>query len=176
MKLLNFLNDNAEKYLLVALLGLMASFIVIQVFMRYVMQDSLTWSEEFVRWIFVWFIWVGISYGFKVRRHVCIPMIVDLMPLKVKQMITLFADVIMALFFIMMFIYGMQQVLSPLVMRRTAITLTWPLTDIKVSSMWQYASMPIGALLSSIRLLQCSSQDFKALREATPEKKGVNHG
>ncbi len=174
MKLLKFLNDNAEKYLLVFLLGLMAAFIVIQVFMRYVMQDSLTWSEEFVRWTFVWFIWVGISYGFKVRRHVCIPMAVDLLPIKVKQCITMFADVVMAVFFIMMFIYGMQQVLSPLVMRRTAITLTWPLTDIKVSSMWQYASMPVGAFLSSIRLLQCSAQDYRALTGAEDNQGAAN--
>lgn len=174
MKLLKFLDDNAEKYLLVLLLGLMAAFIVIQVFMRYVMQDSLTWSEEFVRWTFVWFIWIGISYGFKVRRHVCIPMAVNLLPFKARQSIALFADAVMAVFFFMMFIYGMEQVLSPLVMKRTAITLTWPLTDIKVSSMWQYVSMPVGALLSSLRLMQCGIADFKTLVRSGADKGVVN--
>ena len=165
MKLLKFLNDNFERYLLIATLALMAIFILIQVFMRYVMQSSLTWSEEFVRWCFVWFIWIGISYGFKVKRHVSIPMVVDQLPPKARTSLSLFANVVMTVFFFTLFVYGMKQVLSPLIIKRTAITLFWPFTDIRVSSLWQYASLPAGAFLSTIRLLQNTLGDIKELQK-----------
>lgn len=167
MKILRFLNDNIERYLLILTLSIMAVFILIQVFMRYCIQSSLTWSEEFIRWTFVWFIWIGISYGFKVKRHVSIPMLVDLLPPKARIALSLIANLVMTVFFLLLFFYGMKQVLSPMIMRRSAITLYWPFTDIYVSSMWQYASMPAGALLSSFRLIQNSIGDFMALRGDT---------
>lgn len=169
MGILHKLNDNLERWILIVTLALMAIFIVVQVFMRYVMQASLTWSEEFVRWTFVWFIWVGISYGFKVRRHVSIPMVVDRFPPRARQAVTLGADVIMAAFFLFLFFYGMGQVLSPMIIKRTAITLYWPFTETRVSSLWQYASMPAGAILSAFRLLQNSAADFRALQAPLPQ-------
>jgi TRAP-type C4-dicarboxylate transport system permease small subunit len=165
MNLINTIDENMEKGLLIVTLSLMTVFIIIQVVMRYVLQMSLTWSEEFIRWTFVWFIWIGISYGFKVRRHVSIPMVVDLLPQRSRLAISAFSHILMAVFFIALFYYGYKQAISPLIMRRTAITLYWPFTEMRVSSLWLYASMPLGALLSAFRLTQNAIQDIKSLRQ-----------
>lgn len=166
MNIIKYIDENMEKGLLIFTLSLMTIFIIVQVFMRYVLGASLTWSEEFIRWTFVWFIWVGISYGFKVRRHVSIPMLVDLFPERPRRMIAIFSYVVMAAFFIMLCYYGYKQAVSPLTMRRTAITLYWPLSETRVSSLWLYASLPFGALLSAFRLLQCAVQDCRLLKQS----------
>lgn len=165
MNIIKYIDENMEKGLLIVTLSLMTIFIIVQVFMRYVLQMSLTWSEEFIRWTFVWFIWIGISYGFKVRKHVSIPMIVDLLPQTSRRAISAFGHIVMTLFFILLFYYGYKQAISPLIMRRTAITLYWPFTEMRVSSLWLYASMPLGALLSAFRLTQNAIQDVKSLRQ-----------
>ena len=164
MGIIKFLDENVEKFVLISSMALMSIFVILQVTMRYVFQSSLTWSEEFIRWVFVWSIWIGISYAFRVKRHVSIPMLVDLFPKKIKLSISLFSNLVMMVFFFTLFIYGMNQVMSPLIMRRAAITLYWPFTEVRVSSLWLYLSMPLGALLSSIRLLQNGLDDIKELK------------
>lgn len=43
--------------------------IFMQVVMRYVFNDSLSWSEELARYLFVWFSWLGVSAGVKDNEH-----------------------------------------------------------------------------------------------------------
>lgn len=46
MKVLRFLDDNLEKMICTVTLALMSAIIVAQVFFRYVLNNSLSWSEE----------------------------------------------------------------------------------------------------------------------------------
>ena len=55
--------DNAEEYLLVGSLAFNVVLVFFQVVMRYVFQNSLSWSEELARYIFLWQTWVGASYA-----------------------------------------------------------------------------------------------------------------
>ena len=70
MKILKWLDNNIEIYLVNFLLANIVVWVFVQVVLRYIFSFSLPWSEEFTRWCFVWFIWVGVSYGFKVRKHI----------------------------------------------------------------------------------------------------------
>ena len=53
-KVFVWLNDSLEEFLMVASLILMTLIMGIQVFSRYVLGASLSWSEELTRYIFVW--------------------------------------------------------------------------------------------------------------------------
>ena len=57
MKALRFLDENIEKMLCVIALALMSAVIVAQVFCRYVLNSSLSWSEELARYLFIWMIY-----------------------------------------------------------------------------------------------------------------------
>jgi TRAP-type C4-dicarboxylate transport system permease small subunit len=37
--------------------------------MRYIFNSSLSWSEEFARYLFVWFSWIGVSAGVMDKEH-----------------------------------------------------------------------------------------------------------
>lgn len=50
-------------------LAVMVIVIFMQVVMRYVFNNSLSWSEEFARYLFVWFSWIGVSAGLKDNEH-----------------------------------------------------------------------------------------------------------
>ncbi|SBV96950.1 membrane hypothetical protein [uncultured delta proteobacterium] len=47
------------------LLGSVCAIIFVQVIMRYVMGNSIAWSEELTRYMFVWIIFLGIHLGIR---------------------------------------------------------------------------------------------------------------
>ena len=52
-KLLKILDEHAEDVLAVILMSAATLIIVIQVIMRYLFKNSLSWSEEMARYLFV---------------------------------------------------------------------------------------------------------------------------
>lgn len=60
-KVFVWLNDSLEEFLMVASLILMTLIMGIQVFSRYVLGASLSWSEELTRYIFVWAGFLSVS-------------------------------------------------------------------------------------------------------------------
>lgn len=75
MKILKWLDNYLELTVSVFLMSLMTVLIFLQVIMRYVMHNSLSWSEELARYTFVWLIYIAISYGSKLNEET-IPQIV----------------------------------------------------------------------------------------------------
>ena len=69
-KILKWLDDNIELYICVFLMSFMTLLVFVQVVMRYVFNNSLSWSEELARYTFIWLIYIGISYGCKLRKHI----------------------------------------------------------------------------------------------------------
>jgi len=70
MPILKWIDQNAEKALASVLLAAIVLLISGNVFMRYVMNASLSWGEELTLWLFVWFVWIGVSYAFHTGDHV----------------------------------------------------------------------------------------------------------
>jgi TRAP-type C4-dicarboxylate transport system permease small subunit len=64
----NIFNKIEENALVIAL-AVMVAVIFFQVVMRYVFNNSPSWSEEFSRYLFVWFSWIGVSAGLKDGEH-----------------------------------------------------------------------------------------------------------
>lgn len=62
--------DLIEKWFLIIMTAVMVIVIFAQVFTRYVMGNSLYWSEELGKFIFVWISWLGVSAGMKNNEHI----------------------------------------------------------------------------------------------------------
>lgn len=163
MKWLKILDNNIEAWLINFLLANIVFWIFLQVIMRYVFSNSLPWSEEFVRWCFIWFIWVGVSYGFKTRKHIAVTALINLLPKKAMDVVSVIINAIVLWCMVKLFLYGWDQISSPIIARQSSIVLYWPLTEVRVSMQWLYASLPVGALFSAFRLCQNLTQDIKLL-------------
>ena len=79
MSVIKWIDANAEKALASALLAMIVLLIFVNVFMRYIMNASLSWGEELTLWLFVWFVWLGVSYAFHTGDHVRITALRDLL-------------------------------------------------------------------------------------------------
>jgi len=69
-------------------------FLGIQVVLRFLFGSALTWSEELIRFLFVWFSYLGAVLGAQRGGHIRITTFVSLVPKKlVRETILLTADI-----------------------------------------------------------------------------------
>lgn len=72
--MLKFFDEHFEESFLVALMAVMTLLIGVQIFMRYVLGASLSWSEELARYFFIWMTYVGIAYAVRRDAHIRVTM------------------------------------------------------------------------------------------------------
>ena len=157
MAVLKWLDENIERVILLVLLVVMSVVIVLQVFMRYVMENSLTWSEELARFCFVWLIYIGISYGVKKAKHIRVEALLSVFKRKGKYALNMIAYVLFLFFAIYATYYGFSIY--------SAIKGTGQLApSLGISMSIMYLGMPVGMLLTSIRIIQRIVIETKAFR------------
>jgi TRAP-type C4-dicarboxylate transport system permease small subunit len=101
---LNFHIARSAIYLAGFLLALMVIMILAQVFFRYVLNDSLTWTEELSKFAMVWIACLVSPYAYREHLNVSIEMFHEALPALPKRIaeviITLLVLLISAIFFI----------------------------------------------------------------------------
>ncbi|MBR1634429.1 MAG: TRAP transporter small permease [Lachnospiraceae bacterium] len=60
-RVLHYLDENLEEMLMILLLVAMTCIMGIQIFSRYVLRMSLSWSEEVARYLFIWSAFMSVS-------------------------------------------------------------------------------------------------------------------
>ncbi|MPW25411.1 TRAP transporter small permease subunit [Alkalibaculum sp. M08DMB] len=164
MKILKALDDKFELFVCIILMTLMTCIIFVQVFMRYVMQNSLVWSEELARYIFIWLIYMGISYGAKIMKHIKIDAALGLFPRKVQPIIVIVGDLLFLGF--ALFITHSSYTI---VQRQIGLGQSSPAMQIP---MWIiYAAPMVGFAFTSIRQVQTIIYRINILRSG-----GENNG
>lgn len=154
MKILKILDEKLEEYLMVAMVMLMTALIFIQVIMRYIFGNSLAWSEELSRYLFLWSIWLGASYGIKTQGHIRLTVLTSRLSPRIQDIVGVIVYIIWFLFVLFLVVKGYELVAKIYVSGQTSIALRLP--------MWiAYASVPVGCTLMSFRMLQNEYQVFK---------------
>lgn len=78
--MLKWLDENLEEFLMVMLLIAMTLIMGIQVFARYALGESLSWSEEITRYLFIWSGFISVSYCTKKCISIKIEQFVGMFP------------------------------------------------------------------------------------------------
>jgi TRAP-type C4-dicarboxylate transport system permease small subunit len=147
MKFLRFLDKNFELYICMTLITSMTLLIAVQVFMRYVMSDSLSWSEELARYIFIWLIYLGISYGAIIMRHIRIEAALGLFPARFRPYVVILGDVLFLIFSVYVSYIAYLTVARQMTIGQTSPALGMPMWVI-------YAAPCVGFALTAIREIQ----------------------
>jgi TRAP-type C4-dicarboxylate transport system permease small subunit len=142
---LKWLDDYLEIGICVVLLIFMTSLIFVQVIMRYVFSNSLTWSEELARYVFIWLIYLGISYSCKEIKHIKIESALYLFPKSWRTVVTIVGDVLLTLFAVFIVYRGLGIVKFQSISRSAALNI--PMSYI-------YSAPVVGFFLVIIRQTQ----------------------
>lgn len=158
MKVLRFIDKHLEEYLLVGSFFVTVTVIFIQVIFRYVLKNSLSWSEELARYIFVWQIWLGASYAAKINKHINITVAREKFPERVQIVLEAVVLVCWAAFAVFMVVQGRSVVAY--IMRSKQRT-----PALQIPRAIPYSSVPVGCGLMAFRVIQKFVQnipDWKA--------------
>jgi C4-dicarboxylate transporter DctQ subunit len=128
----------------VLLLALYFVLIVLQVFFRYVLNRSLFWSEELVRFALVWSVMLGSAVVAYRGEHIRIDTLEGLLSPRLGRAMAVLAHVLTFAFCLILAGTGIQF---------TVRTLTQRSSVLEVPIWVVYAAIPAGALLEALAML-----------------------
>lgn len=104
---------------------------------RFILHNSLSWTQEVDSYLFVWLTCLGAAIGYKLRAHPQVVVLVDRLPGLFKKGVIAFGDLIVLALGVLLMFYGGKM-----------IALMGPETasSIKVSMIYPYLAIPVGGL------------------------------
>ncbi len=145
IKVLRGLDKHFEPVLIVAGVSIIIFVISLQIILR-LFENSISWSEELARYLFVWVIYLSISYAIRDDRHIRIEAGIKLLP-PVGQLICLtIADIIFLGYSVLVVYYGTSIIERSLELGQISSGLEVPVALL-------YASIVLGGILNVIRLI-----------------------
>ncbi len=163
MKVLKFLDEKLEVSICIVLLSTLTVVLAIQVFFRYVMGASLSWSEELARYMFVWLVYLGIPYGSKIMRHIKIDAGLYVFPKPWRKYVVILGDIIFMIFAIVIVYYAFNLDQKQFKLHQKSPAMGIP--------MWiVYAAPLVGFFLTAIRQLQTIIFRVRHLHDDDKEK------
>ena len=147
MKVLKWLDEYLEEAIMVVLLVCMVCIMGLQVVMRYVFNQSLSWSEELTQYMFVWTTFISVSYCVKKRISIKIEQIINALPQPGQTGLRLFRHALVFVFCIVMIPYAVTYVQQAIDSEATSAALGIPMYFIQSAPL-------VGFLLLTVRVVQ----------------------
>lgn len=132
-------------------LAVMSVLIVVQVLTRYVVNISLTWSEEAARYLLIYAVFLGAALAMRKQQHIAIEFLVQSVNEKMRAVLKLLILIISIGFFVMLFAKGVE--ILQFVGNQKSPALRIPMSI-------PYAAIPIGAGLLIINSLAVMLEMF----------------
>lgn len=155
-KVLSWIDEYLEEVLLAAALAAMAVIMGVQVFCRYVLGASLSWSEELTRYIFIWAGFLSVSYCTKKCISIKIEQFVALFPRRGKAVFKVVNYTFELILFVYLLPFAWKYLMSAVENGQTSPAMGIPMYLVQ-------AAPPVGFALSAIRVLQRWIAEFKAV-------------
>ncbi len=156
MNYLKALNDNLEKWVLCLLLVAMTLILGIQIVFRFVLNNSLTWSEELARFIFIWSTFLSIGYCLKEEISLRIDTLISVFPKRVQMILNLLGNIVMIGFFVFMLPYAWDFCRASVANGQTSPACGIPMYFVQ-------GSLFVGFALAAVRAAQGAYKNVKTL-------------
>jgi len=128
-------------------IGLVVMTIIVgwQVFCRYVLNDSPSWTEPGAVMLMSWFIFLGAAVGVRENNHMGFDVLLYVVPTSGKKWLRMISDVVVFAFGVGMVWYG-----------ASLVRLTWDTTlpALGISGGWDYLPLSVGGALITLFALE----------------------
>lgn len=156
-KIINCIDEYLEEIILVFLLAAMAVIMGIQVFCRYALSMSLTWSEELTRYLFIWAGFLSVSYCTKKCISIKIEQFVALFPKRGKALFKVVNHTIELVLFLYLIPFAWKYFYSAIETGQVSSALGIPMYYVQAAPL-------AGFILVAIRIIQRWIVEFNTVR------------
>lgn len=133
--------DNAAIFTCKLALVAMASVVLVQVVLRYVLNSPVSWAEEATLFLMLWVAFIGAGVGLSRNAHISTDFLVSRLPTKSRRLITLISSTLVLGFLCLLMYYGTA----------AAIAQYGQLSPgFRIPMSYPYAVIPLSALYMSL--------------------------
>jgi len=101
-------------HIVVSLFGVMFLLVLFQIIMRYVFNHPSVWSEELVRFLLVWIVFLGSIIVTRGKEHIKIGIFVEFLPVKLKNIFQFIEKILSSLFLLLLIYFGSHIIIQNL--------------------------------------------------------------
>lgn len=147
MKFLKLIDKHIEEWLLVITYTAMLLIATAQIFFRYVINISISWSQDLLTYMLIWSVFVGISLAIRERKHIKVELAFIILPEKFQFHLKVLSNLIFMAFCSIFSYYSLIKIyklmfINPQISESTGL------------SMWMIQiAVPFGFILSIYRLI-----------------------
>lgn len=123
------------KYLALSAVAAMTAIILVQVFFRYVLNNSLPWSEELARYLMVWMTFLALPVVSRLQQHAALEIVLGNVPKWVSAILKLFLYVLIGI----VIYYAFDKSYDFAMKGTRSLAAALPITKA-----WSYTAMPVG--------------------------------
>lgn len=146
--------EKAIEMLMAVLIGVFTLLILVQVVSRYVFNNTVTWSEQAARYLFIWLIFLGMPILYRHGEHVGFTMVVERFPRKVQDIIGIVIHILVLVFCVFWLVQAFK--FCGQVSGKKMVGLGLP-------QIYVHACQPTGAILMIIYVLESIVNNFRDL-------------
>jgi TRAP-type C4-dicarboxylate transport system permease small subunit len=146
------------KFMLILLTVEISLVISANIFGRYILDASLYWAEEVVRYSFVWATFIGATCAYKQRALISMSVLTHKLSLEMRWKIGLVLDAMMGLFLLISFIFGVKLTIAVLHQRSASLEISMAIV---------YICIPLSCLFMLLFSLDQMLTVFKHKRPLT---------
>lgn len=147
MKFLKLLDEHIEEWILIVTYTAMLIIATAQVFFRYVVNLSISWSQDLLTYMLIWSVFIGISLAVKKRKHIKVELAFVILSRKMQFYLKVLSNLVFMVFCGIFSYYSLIKVyklifINPQISESTGL------------SMWMIQiAVPFGFVLSIYRLI-----------------------
>ena len=131
-----------EDWLAFAIFWCLAGIVFLQFFTRYVLNDSLAWTEEIARYGLMWVTFIGAAMVTRRNSHIAVTLLTELLPAGPARVLRALIDVIVLVFLTLLAYFSVLIVQRMQFQRMTVIDLPMSLV---------YGGVALGCFLMLFR-------------------------
>jgi len=139
-----------EAAALIAIVAVMTVVVFLQVLYRYVFAQSLQWSEELARYLFVWLSIFGAALALQKKGHFGLDLFYKMLSTRWQRVMKFPVVLLMGIVIFVILFQGI------ILVQKTALQES---PAMGISMAWAYASLPVGGALMAIHLLALSLKE-----------------
>jgi len=133
-----------------------------QVLFRFVFASPLSWSEELVRYVFIWSVFLTAAIGFNLNSHISIDFLTTWYPPRLQRMVALVSWGCVILGVVVVFVLGMRLIQSPSVWLQKSPAM-------EISMTLPYAAIPVGCVVMMVNILRAAWRTWQG-KQAPAER------
>ncbi len=141
-----------EDWVSLAIFWLMGGAVILQFFTRYVLNDSLAWTEEIATYCLVAIVFIGVAMCVRLGRHIHVDFLFRYLPAGVARAVATAVDAVRTLFFA----YA-----AWLVWRFMSLIEGETMTTVNLPKNLVYGAVCAGFVLMFLRSVQVSIQNWR---------------